>query len=65
MLIKALCLHLAVTRAVVRGAFKLGLAGGVAMGAAGVLLPVVAVCAARRMRSGEKCPMTRKVEPAA
>lgn len=63
MLIKALCLHLAVTRVVVRGAFTLGLAGGMAVGAAGVLLPVAAVVAAKRMRAGRNCPMTRSAEP--
>lgn len=65
MLIKALCVQLAVTRMIVRGAFKLGVAGGIAAGAAGVLLPIVAVCAARRMKAGEKCPMSRTPEPAA
>jgi hypothetical protein len=64
MLIKALCVHLAVTRLVVRGAFKLGIAGGIAAGAAGVLLPVMAVCAARRMKAGDKSPMSRSAEPA-
>ncbi|WP_431281702.1 hypothetical protein ACQW02_20155 [Humitalea sp. 24SJ18S-53] len=63
MLIKALCVQLAVTRMVVRGAFALGVAGGVAVGAAGALLPVAAVCAARRMGRGDKHPMGRASEP--
>jgi len=65
MLIKALCVQLAITRFVVRGAFKLGVAGGVVAGAAGVMLPVVAACAARRMRSSRDCCARRTPEPAA